>query len=675
MLSITGTNNVFNTSNVQGVSGTVTIDNTYGAYTFTGSGSVKLLANVTANNLINLLSCGLDLNGFTLTLTNGDISIFNLDTTSNIDISNTNSKLVMAPTWGVYIEYYQNSAIAIRNATNTISINGGTGYILNSTTRYTNSVLTSNGVTIPITVGTYTPIVSNSFIDNNFYAKVGILTANSSAFAYTATFPSTSTGFNYQLFDTTTSGLIGTSGTIAATPTVSFSQTATTAAKYLQLWFWTGTTLPTTSSKPSNFYATATFAVVAPPTALPTQPASSTTTTLNTATLTLVNYLLPKGNISENTANDMVKTVLLRDSIMKDLFTLYTITRQAEIANISTIVETTPALLIPFANFPFTFTEISNLNTNVTNVRIIDCTANDTIFDLSLKKANEMIYANFTTGGDTITFKSGTASLKIKLNGTTAKGLYGANTYTVTGATTGNGATAADGAVITLGNFNFVLGDVTGNENASGNPCFQKGTNILTPEGYKPVEELKNNDLILSTKKVNISIKKMVHFIGKKEDSPLYCLPKNALAENRPQTDLYMSGDHAYKYNDSWKHMNCSDLTQLTEQEDIEYYHIVIDDYFAHTIIAENVEVETCFKQEGVNEKTLMLWSCDNICCTPLKCQRTKIPAPSVVPIENNYLLNTVKGEKKKKSMIVWAANPELNTNIPFQCDEIKLPN
>jgi hypothetical protein len=84
--------------------------------------------------------------------------------------------------------------------------------------------------------------------------------------------------------------------------------------------------------------------------------------------------------------------------------------------------------------------------------------------------------------------------------------------------------------------------------------------------------------------------------------------------------------------------------------------------------------VETCFKQEGVNAKTLMLWSCDETSCIPLKCQRMKLPLQPK-PVDNNFLLNKIKGEKKKKSMIVWASNPELNENIPFQCDEVNVPN
>ena len=202
----------------------------------------------------------------------------------------------------------------------------------------------------------------------------------------------------------------------------------------------------------------------------------------------------------------------------------------------------------------------------------------------------------------------------------------------------------------------------------------------------------------------------MVKFIGKKEDGALYCLPKDSLKKGKPLNDLYMSADHAYKHNGIWKHMKCASPTEFphsrtkkytreTDEEDIEYYHIVIEDYFAHTIIAEGVEVETCFKdnEDGI----LMIWSCDEKACTPLKCEKKKekVEVKKPAPVVNKRsmfspyikaeepkpivkpLLNIVKGgaaaneqKNKKKNMTIWAYNKDLNKNMPLDCNEITLP-
>ena len=149
--------------------------------------------------------------------------------------------------------------------------------------------------------------------------------------------------------------------------------------------------------------------------------------------------------------------------------------------------------------------------------------------------------------------------------------------------------------------------------------CFQKGTQILTPDGYKAVEEFIAGDFVTSTKSVSVPIKSMVQFIGKKEDGALYCLPKGALGPSKPLNDLYMSGEHAFKTGAVWKHMKCSAAARETDNDNIEYYHLILDDYFAHTILAEGVEVETCFEDKG--DGILMSWVCNEKYCKPLKCE------------------------------------------------------
>jgi hypothetical protein len=398
--------------------------------------------------------------------------------------------------------------------------------------------------------------------------------------------------------------------------------------------------------------------------------------------------------------------------------------------------------------FPFTTDESTKLSFNgINQIRIIAAPTDtgDRIqiasgnsvgsranpFDLSLLLPNQGLYIEFFNCANFIRLKKGNDIVEIILLGNQStfnfasppiysgqlpfpygQNYYGYGRYGDNNVILQTGI-VRDGAMISLLGYNIVLGGALGTLGGPGETiCFHKGTHILTPEGYKPVELLKAGDLITTTKNIkeSILIKDMVKFIGKKADGALYCLPKDSLKKGKPLNDLYMSADHAYKHNGIWKHMKCASLTEFphsrtkkytreTDEEDIEYYHIVIEDYFAHTIVAEGVEVETCFKdnEDGI----LMIWSCDEKACTPLKCEKKKVekneqkkaavvvnkrsmfspyikaeePKPIVKP-----LLNIVKGaaaneqKNKKKNMTIWAYNKDLNKNMPLDCNEITLP-
>lgn len=77
-----------------------------------------------------------------------------------------------------------------------------------------------------------------------------------------------------------------------------------------------------------------------------------------------------------------------------------------------------------------------------------------------------------------------------------------------------------------------------------------------------------------------------------------------------------MSDKHAFKdLTGKWHHMKCSAETHSVNKETIDYYHIVTSDYYAHTICAEGVEVETCFKDKSDGKS--MVWICNKTCCAP----------------------------------------------------------
>jgi hypothetical protein len=382
---------------------------------------------------------------------------------------------------------------------------------------------------------------------------------------------------------------------------------------------------------------------------------------------------------------------------------------------------TVPANLFPFST---AFTTAINSGSTITNVRLFNAGSayatatvptegrTGKITSLPILEvtgtATQGFYVNMDTAGDAITFTSNDGNVTITLRTTKVAGVT--NQYTVTGFDAGSlvtgtptaGNNAIDGATFTFLGVPFFLGTVAGGgvlANAT-TICFQRGTRILTPSGYKPVEELLSGDRLIDSHNGTVPVRSMIKFIGKKEEGALYCLPKDSLKKNKPLNDLYMSGDHAFKHNGTWRHMNCASgekfpgkkSTYQTEQDDIEYYHIIIDDYFAHTIIAEGVEVETCF--EDKDDGVMMAWACNEKCCTPMKYEAPKPKTPvlqkknvmsmlDLIPRKitaaprdseaNSHLL----GNKKliKKSMMAWKYDRKLERNTAVQCNEISLPN
>lgn len=145
--------------------------------------------------------------------------------------------------------------------------------------------------------------------------------------------------------------------------------------------------------------------------------------------------------------------------------------------------------------------------------------------------------------------------------------------------------------------------------------CFQKGTHILTPEGEKPVELLRKGDLVISAKTgKSVPIKAMLGFLGTQANCPLYCLPKDALGENKPKQDLFLSSRHRVAFDGQLRHMVCLaglEKSVPTGKERIEYYHIELADCF-DTVIAEGLEVETFIDPRVVAHD----WECTGACCT-----------------------------------------------------------
>jgi hypothetical protein len=145
-------------------------------------------------------------------------------------------------------------------------------------------------------------------------------------------------------------------------------------------------------------------------------------------------------------------------------------------------------------------------------------------------------------------------------------------------------------------------------------PCFAAGTRILTNRGNIPVQDLSIGETVITFGTQD----RPIIWIGKttidllRHPDPKTVQPvriaANALAENVPARDLFLSPDHAI-YIDGYlipakELLNHSNITQH-KRDRITYYHIELDEHAV--IFAENAAVETyldtgnrnCFADAG----------------------------------------------------------------------------
>jgi len=133
--------------------------------------------------------------------------------------------------------------------------------------------------------------------------------------------------------------------------------------------------------------------------------------------------------------------------------------------------------------------------------------------------------------------------------------------------------------------------------------CFLKGTRILTANGEVAVENLQIGDQVVldaitgRTEPVKfVFIDTFQHpFVVKYETYPI-CIKANAIADNIPCLDLYVSPDHALLVNgiftNAFTLINGLSIYQVHSMPDkFEYYHIEMANH--ELVLAENVLAET----------------------------------------------------------------------------------
>ena len=176
-----------------------------------------------------------------------------------------------------------------------------------------------------------------------------------------------------------------------------------------------------------------------------------------------------------------------------------------------------------------------------------------------------------------------------------------ATSYSVSGLSAGNTVQFAVSMIDTNGVSSSIntsnLITITG----SSVPCFPKGTQILTPTGYKAVETLdEESPLILLADGRQVPFKLYgERFEVASERSAPYFIPKGALGVNRPFQDLTLSPDHAFLLRKGvWMlPRTAAKLSKKVQQigvgEPIHYYHVECPNYLKDNLVTNGCIVES----------------------------------------------------------------------------------
>jgi len=134
----------------------------------------------------------------------------------------------------------------------------------------------------------------------------------------------------------------------------------------------------------------------------------------------------------------------------------------------------------------------------------------------------------------------------------------------------------------------------------NGIPCFVENTRVLTNNGYKQVNKLCKNDLIVTsdnkTQPINLYITKVDCATTK--NAP-YVIEPHAFGINKPVAPVYLSPQHKIYLDDNlWTSCEFeAETNPLIKQygigENITYYHIECNNYFTDNILTEDLIVES----------------------------------------------------------------------------------
>ena len=152
-------------------------------------------------------------------------------------------------------------------------------------------------------------------------------------------------------------------------------------------------------------------------------------------------------------------------------------------------------------------------------------------------------------------------------------------------------STAGPGIGGGINNFQFNL------EIVNGVPCIVKGQRILTPNGYKLIENIYNGDIIttsLNKDVVALNYKRAFEFTT--DETAPYIIPKDSINPSYPPKDIFLSAEHRIQTNYNWvtpKELSKynPDIRQLNIGKPVIYYNIETPNYATDHLVLEGTTI------------------------------------------------------------------------------------
>ena len=207
--------------------------------------------------------------------------------------------------------------------------------------------------------------------------------------------------------------------------------------------------------------------------------------------------------------------------------------------------------------------------------------------NLSISSYTSSSTTNLTNG-----FSSGSAVISF----TPSAGDNGVYSYTII-CISGTGGSNINGLNSVSGN---IIIDTT-------IPCIVSGQKILTPNGYKLIDNIYNGDMITTSQNkdvVALNYKKAFEFTT--DITAPYIIPKDSIYPSYPPKDIFLSADHKIKTNHNWvtpKELSKynSEIRQINIGKPVTYYNIETPNYSTDHLVLEGTTIASLWVKGDTN--------------------------------------------------------------------------
>ena len=143
---------------------------------------------------------------------------------------------------------------------------------------------------------------------------------------------------------------------------------------------------------------------------------------------------------------------------------------------------------------------------------------------------------------------------------------------------------------------------------SGGVPCIVKGQRILTPNGYKLIENIYNGDIITTSQNKDVvAFNYTDKFEFTTDMTAPYIIPRDSIYPSYPPKDIFLSADHKIKTNYNWvtpKELSKynPDVRQINIGKPVTYYNIETPNYSTDHLVLEGTTIASLWvKGDNVN--------------------------------------------------------------------------